>query len=41
MLVWTIWGAAIDQVLKRPAARRAFGFAMTLLVIATAIWMLF
>lgn len=40
MLVWTIWGAAIDRVLKRPAARRAFGIAMTLLVIGTAIWML-
>lgn len=41
MLVWTIWGAAIDRVLKRPATRRAFGLAMTLLVIGTAFWMLF
>lgn len=41
MLVWTIWGAAIDRVLKRAAARRAFGLLMTLLVIGTAFWMLF
>jgi threonine/homoserine/homoserine lactone efflux protein len=41
MLVWTIWGAAINQLLKKPSARQAFGYAMTLLVLATAIWMLF
>jgi threonine/homoserine/homoserine lactone efflux protein len=41
MLVWNAWGAAIEHVLKRPAARRAFNVAMALLVLATAIWMLF
>lgn len=40
MLIWTIWGAAIDRVLKRPAARRAFGYCMAALVVATAFWML-
>jgi threonine/homoserine/homoserine lactone efflux protein len=41
MLVWNAWGAAIDRVLKRPAAHRAFNVAMALLVLATAVWMLF
>jgi threonine/homoserine/homoserine lactone efflux protein len=41
MLVWTIWGAAIDRVLTRPAARHAFGYCMATLVLATAIWMLY
>lgn len=41
MLVWTIWGATIDHVLTRPAARRAFGHAMAAMVLGTAIWMLF
>ncbi len=41
MLVWNAWGAAIEHVLKRPAARRAFNVAMALLVLATAVWMLF
>ena len=40
MLVWTVWGAAIDRVLKQPPARRAFGYAMAALVLATAFWML-
>jgi threonine/homoserine/homoserine lactone efflux protein len=40
MLVWTIWGAGIDQVLKKPRARLLFGYAMTALVVATAFWML-
>lgn len=40
MLVWNIWGAAIEHVLKRAAARRAFNYLMALLVAATAIWML-
>ena len=40
MLVWTIWGAAIDHVLKQPRARRAFGYCMAVLVLATAFWML-
>jgi threonine/homoserine/homoserine lactone efflux protein len=41
MLAWNAWGAAIEHVLKRPAAHRAFHIAMALLVVATAIWMLF
>lgn len=41
MLVWNAWGAAIDRVLKRPAAHRTFNIAMALLVLATAVWMLF
>ncbi len=41
MLVWNAWGAAIEHVLKRAAARRAFNIAMALLVLATAVWMLF
>jgi threonine/homoserine/homoserine lactone efflux protein len=40
MLVWTIWGAAIDRLLTRPAARRYFGYSMALLVLVTAFWML-
>jgi threonine/homoserine/homoserine lactone efflux protein len=40
MLVWTLWGASIDRVLRRPAARRMFGYAMAALVAATAVWML-
>ncbi|MET0279871.1 MAG: LysE family translocator [Steroidobacteraceae bacterium] len=40
MLVWNIWGAAIEHVLKRPAARRAFNYLMAILVAATAFWML-
>jgi hypothetical protein len=40
MLVWTIWGAAIDRVLTRPAARQVFGYCMAALVLATALWML-
>jgi threonine/homoserine/homoserine lactone efflux protein len=41
MLVWNIWGAAIEHVLKRPAARRAFNYLMAVLVAATAVWMLY
>lgn len=41
MLVWNIWGAAIEHVLKRPVARRAFNYLMAVLVAATAVWMLF
>lgn len=41
MLVWNVWGAAIEHVLKRPAARRAFNYLMAVLVAATAVWMLF
>jgi threonine/homoserine/homoserine lactone efflux protein len=40
MLVWTIWGAAIDRLLTQPRARRMFGYCMAALVFATAIWML-
>jgi threonine/homoserine/homoserine lactone efflux protein len=40
MLVWNVWGAAIEHVLKRPAARRAFNYLMAALVAATAFWML-
>jgi threonine/homoserine/homoserine lactone efflux protein len=41
MLMWNAWGAAIEHVLTRPAARRAFNVVMALLVVATAVWMLF
>jgi threonine/homoserine/homoserine lactone efflux protein len=41
MLVWTIWGAAIDHVLKQQRARRVFGYCMAALVLATAVWMLY
>jgi threonine/homoserine/homoserine lactone efflux protein len=41
MLVWNAWGAAIEHVLKRQAAHLAFNVAMALLVVATAVWMLF
>ncbi len=40
MLIWTIWGAAIDRLLTRPRARQAFGYCMALLVLVTAFWML-
>jgi threonine/homoserine/homoserine lactone efflux protein len=40
MLVWTVWGASIDYVLKRPQARRAYAWSMSLAVAATAAWML-
>jgi threonine/homoserine/homoserine lactone efflux protein len=40
MLVWTLWGASIDSVLRRPSARRMFGYAMAALVAATAVWIL-
>jgi len=41
MLVWNAWGAAIEHVLKRPAAHLAFNVAMAVLVLGTAVWMLF
>jgi threonine/homoserine/homoserine lactone efflux protein len=40
MLIWTIWGAGIDQMLKKPRARQVFGYSMAVLVVATAVWML-
>ena len=41
MLMWNVWGAAIEHVLKRPVAHRAFQVVMALLVLGTAVWMLF
>ena len=41
MLVWTIWGAAIDRLLTQPRARQLFGYSMAALVVITAFWMLF
>lgn len=40
MLVWTVWGASIDRVLRQPRARQLFSYAMALLVAGTAVWML-
>jgi threonine/homoserine/homoserine lactone efflux protein len=40
MLVWTMWGASIDQVLRQPRARQLFSYAMAVLVVLTAAWML-
>jgi threonine/homoserine/homoserine lactone efflux protein len=40
MLIWTIWGAGIDRMLKKPRARQIFGYSMAALVVATAVWML-
>jgi threonine/homoserine/homoserine lactone efflux protein len=40
MLVWTMWGASIDHVLRQPQARRIFAWVMALAVAATAAWML-
>lgn len=40
MLAWTLWGASIDRVLKRPRERRAYAWVMSLAVAATALWML-
>jgi threonine/homoserine/homoserine lactone efflux protein len=40
MLVWTVWGASIDRVLRQPRARQLFSYAMALLVALTAAWML-
>ena len=39
VLIWTAWGAAIDQVLTQPKARQVFSYAMALLVIGSATWM--
>jgi threonine/homoserine/homoserine lactone efflux protein len=41
MLMWTLWGAAIDRVLKRPRERRLYASGMSLAVAATAIWILY
>jgi threonine/homoserine/homoserine lactone efflux protein len=40
MLIWTVWGAAIDRLLHNPQARQLFGYGMAALVVATAVWML-
>jgi hypothetical protein len=40
MLVWTLWGASIDRVLKRPRERQVYALAMSLAVAVTAVWML-
>jgi threonine/homoserine/homoserine lactone efflux protein len=40
MLVWTVWGASIDRVLHQPRARQLFSYAMAMLVVLTAAWML-
>lgn len=40
MLVWNIWGATIDHLLKRPRARATFACIMAAMVAATAFWML-
>jgi threonine/homoserine/homoserine lactone efflux protein len=40
MFVWLMWGASLDHVLKRPRARLVFGYGMSALVAATAVWML-
>jgi threonine/homoserine/homoserine lactone efflux protein len=41
MLVWTLWGASIDRVLKRPRERQIYAWGMSLTVAATAIWILY
>ena len=40
MLIWTLWGASIDRVLHQPRARQMFSYAMAVLVVLTAAWML-
>jgi len=40
MLIWTLWGASIDQVLKRPRARQLYRYGMAAAVALTAVWML-
>jgi threonine/homoserine/homoserine lactone efflux protein len=40
MLVWTLWGASIDRVLKRPRERQLYSWVMSLAVAVTAVWML-
>jgi threonine/homoserine/homoserine lactone efflux protein len=40
MFVWALWGASINRVLHRPAARRAFNIAMAAVVAASALLML-
>lgn len=40
MLVWTLWGASIDKVLRRPRERQVYACTMSLAVAITAVWML-
>jgi threonine/homoserine/homoserine lactone efflux protein len=40
MLIWTLWGASINQVLKRPRARQIYRYGMASAVALTAVWML-
>jgi len=40
MLVWTLWGASIDKVLRRPRERQVYACTMSLAVAVTAVWML-
>ena len=39
MLIWTLWGASIDRVLKRPLERQVYAWSMSLAVAVTAAWM--
>lgn len=41
MLVWTLWGASIDRVLKKPRERQVYAWSMSLAVAGTAVWMLY
>jgi threonine/homoserine/homoserine lactone efflux protein len=40
MLVWTLWGATIERVLRRPRERQVYALLMAAAVAATALWML-
>lgn len=40
MFIWTVWGASIDRVLRRPLARQAYAWTMSAAVGLTAVWML-
>lgn len=40
MLVWTLWGASIERVLRKPRERQVYAWTMSLAVAITALWML-
>ena len=40
MMIWTAWGAAIHQLLTKPRPRQVFSYAMAVLVVVSAVWML-
>jgi threonine/homoserine/homoserine lactone efflux protein len=40
MVVWTLWGASIDRVLRKPRERQVYAWTMSLAVALTAVWML-